>query len=802
MTEQNRQTPIGNHRLFLDRYAQKDESGEIRKGDTVVFSTGNPRRDYGTVVSAGNNITVRTEDRTVTVPKELVEKPVETSIPEMMQRVAESASIQEKTKDREIWARRFRWLLGNFRFIPSGRILAGAGTSSPITYFNGHILPSPGDSRISIVQRLEDIAEIMSRDGEAGMNISSIRPKSASVRKIKGSSSGSVSWSGLYSFAVGLIGQGRQGRGTLKLTLDDWHPDIMEFIEAKRDPSRLPNIRLAVNISDRFMEALSKNGSWTTVFPDTTDPAYDSEWNGDIEKWRKKHKVNTYRTYKAWEIWNALVHTVLDCGEPDILFGGTCNRMSNTSYCNTVRCTNPFGELSFPDWSTCCLGTINIPAFLNEEGKIDRKMLSKAVHYAVRFLDDMIDETPYFLENNRYHQHSERRIGIGVTGLAELFLKRNIRYGSKESLTISEKIFKLVATEAYLASSELAKEKGSFPLFAAKGFLSGGFVKNLPEKVRTAIASNGIRNASLLSQAPTGLTSQLACTSQGIEPYSCFETKGKQGIEAVPEYERWRSENHGEKMPEWFVTSRDIPLQEQASVVALIQKWTDASVAKTFQIEGSEPEKLALFIIEMYRQGLKSLSFAASPQTRQKAEAKEPEADNPAKARIAELEGMNQELSRQIETYKDTNLKLAKIINSNISKSAGENPIKARTRSDVMHGITIRKETPAGVAYITLNEDEYNEVFEVFATMGKASGDVISDAQGLCRLVSLILRMPSPYTPDERARAVIEQLKGIGPTSVSGNGMASSLPDGIAYALESFLAGKDARAGKREDEGV
>ena len=811
------------YRIFFDRYALKDtEDKDFHEGDFVAESKNPGQREIGTIIEIGNKIKIRTESgREISADPSRVEKILESNEEQMFNRIAAGIAAQEKYENREIWTRRFKWLLSDFRFVPGGRVLAGAGTSQNLTYFNYYVLPSPGDSRISIVQRLSDIAEVISRGGGVGLNISSIRPKSSYVKGVDAKTSGAVSWAGLYSFATGLLEQGSTRRGTLLLILDDWHPDIEEFVSGRRDIPRLSNANISVNLSDEFMEAVKQDLEWTTVFPDTAHPSYNTEWNGDIAEWRNKgYTVKEHGRFRARKLWSMIVDSIWNCSEPGIFFGGTYNRMSNNQYCARIRGTNPYGEQGLPEWGSCNLGSINLPAFLeaDEEGnlRIDKKTLGKAVRYAVRFLDDVIEDTPYFFEENRKRQKNERPIGIGTMGLAELLAKLHIPYGSDKSIRLIDEMYKYIAIEAYTASAELAAEKGPFGRFSASGFLSGGFAATLPKKLRDMIAAHGIRNCTLLTQAPSGMTGTMIGTSSGIEPYPSIEWKRGSGSDSetgmFPGYAGWKKDNEGQPVPDWVVTKDNLSPEDHLRILVTIQKWIDTSISKSFEIPASfTKEQVSAFIIRMYDSGcknarlIKNKSEVQEPEEKPADTAEAPSGDSSPKDttdEVIRLKSILQEREQRIRTLQETNLSLAKLVNSNIAREAGEDPFKTRARSKIMKGITEKRETPVGTAYITVNKDENDDMFEVFATIGKVGSDVAADAEGICRLISLVLRMPSPYTADERAWAVIHQLRGIGSGNAMGTGRdrVMSLSDGIAKTMASVLESSPSKPKDDSDE--
>ncbi|WP_041866151.1 adenosylcobalamin-dependent ribonucleoside-diphosphate reductase [Sediminispirochaeta smaragdinae] len=752
-------------KIFLDRYALKDGSKKSLKVGDIVVVVSNPQtgqREIGSVTAMENGTVIVKLDTGEEVERSLehVDKPLETTPAQMIKRVASGIAMEETKEKREEWTERFRWLLEDWRFVPGGRILTGAGTDQNLTYYNCYVIPSPEDSRGGIIKTLGHMTEIMSRGGGVGINLTSLRPHHAYVKGVNGRSSGSVSWGALYSFVTGLIEQGGSRRGALMLILNVWHPDILEFISSKRQMGQITNANISVGITDDFMKAVKEDLDWELVFPDTNYPGYDKEWDGDFVAWKAAGKpVNVYRKVKAREIWNSIIESAWASAEPGIFFVDRYNAMSNSGYYARIQCTNPCGEQGLPSWGVCNLGAVNLSRFANGND-VDWDNLGRTVRYAVRFLDDVIDNTPYFFEANKEQQLSERRVGLGTMGLAELMIKLKIRYGSKESEAFLDKLYRFIAVEAYRSSSDTAKEKGSFPKFEAEPFLESGFMKGMPEEIRRKIAENGIRNVTLLTQAPTGTTGTMVGTSTGIEPYYFWEweRRGRMGsnIERVGVYDEWRKANpEAEQLPDYFVSAMDLSPEEHVKVQASIQRWVDSSISKTCNVPNQYSVEQTKQLYElMYDLGCKGGTI-----------------------------------------YRDGS-RDEQVLNLKKEEEKKENPvevkqIKPRVRPTMLHGVTYRKHTPIGTAYITVNADgaSMEEPFEVFINVAKVGSDVAADAEGLGRLISLILRMPSPLGPVERAKAVIAQLRSIGSGRQRGFGKnrVMSLPDAVAQALEEHI---------------
>ncbi|NLE16884.1 MAG: adenosylcobalamin-dependent ribonucleoside-diphosphate reductase [Spirochaetales bacterium] len=758
-------------KIFLDRYALKDVKKETLKVGDVVVAVSNPKtgqREIGVVteLKAADGITVKLDDGMVLhVKREDVDKPLEIEPAQMLARVAKGIASIEKQEVRTKWETEFNWLLEDWKFVPGGRILTGAGTDQNLTYFNCYVIPSPKDSRGGIIASLGQMTEIMSRGGGVGMNISSLRPRHSYVKGVNGRSSGSVSWGGLFSFVTGLIEQGGSRRGALMLILNVWHPDIVDFINSKREMGKITNANISVGITDDFMEAVRKDADWETYFPDTSDPAYNTEWDGDIAKWKANgHKVVVYQTQKAKKIWDAIVESAWASAEPGVFFIDRYNKMSNSWYYSTIQSTNPCGEQGLPPWGVCNLGSINLSRFV-EDKKVLYEDLGRAVRNAVRFLDNVIDDTPYFFEENKKQQLSERRIGLGTMGLADMLIKMELPYGSDESLAFIDELYKFICVEAYNESSDLAQEKGSFPYFDAEKLLESGFMLQMPQEVREKVRKQGLRNVTLLTQAPTGTTGTMVNTSTGIEPYYFWEWErtGRMGtnIERVKVYDDWVKDHPGQKKPSYFVSAMDLAPEGHVKVQAAIQRWVDSSISKT----GNTPKE---YTVEQTGK-LYELLY-----------------DLGCKGGTTYRDGSR---DTQVLTAKMEEPKVEKPV---VSRSTEPKP---RVRSTVLQGTTYRKATPIGTAYITVNCDGPNpsDIFEVFINVAKVGSDVAADAEGLGRLISLMLRMPSPLTPDQRAQAIIGQLSGIGSGRSMGFGKnrVMSLPDAVAQVLQQHIGSSD-----------
>lgn len=679
--------------------------------------------------------------------------PVEKTPEEMWKRVAKGISEVESKETRAVWRKKFYDVMKDFKFLPGGRIFAGAGTGYDVTYYNCFVIPSPKDSRDGILDNLKSMIEIMARGGGVGLNLSSLRPRGARVKKVNGFSSGPINWAELYSLATkDIVQQGGSRRGALMLMLHDWHPDVEEFITVKQDLTRINGANLSVCLSDAFMEAVKADGDWDLCYPDLDDPMYDEKWDGDMVGWKAiGGRVKVQKTIKASYLWNLICTAAWQSAEPGLHFLERSNKRSNTYYFEKLIATNPCGEQPLSAWAVCNLGAMNLVAYV-KNGKFDYDTFGKDVQIATRFLDDVIDSTYYFLEENEKCAKDIRRTGLGIMGLGDALIMMKLRYGAEESLPTIEKIFKTLRDNAYIASSDIAKEKGSFPKFDKDKYLEAFHVKALPKPIRERIAKNGIRNAVLLTIAPTGTTSLLAGTTSGIEPVYEFEfiRKSRLGTDKLyhPLYDAWRKEHPEETRPAYFVSANDLTPMDHAKVQAIAQGYIDSSISKTVNAPNKDTvEDVKELYMAAYDMGMKGITYM----------------------RDGSRQGVLQREEKKEEKKEEEVVKKSPILR----------------RPMVMRGLTYKTQTPLGDAFVTINSDDDNNPFEMFVTIGKSGSDVAAMADALGRIISLVLRLQSPIEPRERVRQVIAQLSGIGGVRSVGFGpnRVRSVPDAMAKVL-------------------
>jgi ribonucleoside-diphosphate reductase alpha chain len=675
---------------------------------------------------------------------------------QMWKRVAGGIAQTEKPSKRKYWTKKFLEAMTDFKFVPAGRILSGAGTKYQVTYFNCFVIPSPKDSRGGIVESLKQLIEIQSRSGGVGLNLSSLRPRGARVKKVNGTSSGPVTWAGLFSYAThDVVQQGGTRRGATMLMLWDWHPDIEEFITVKQDLTKINGANLSVCVSDAFMEAVKKDQNWDLIYPDLDDPRYDTKWTGDMDAWKKmKGKVKLYKTVKAKCLWDLICTAAWKSAEPGLHFLERSNKRSNTHYFETLIATNPCGEQPLGPWAVCNLGAMNLSAYV-KNGKFDYDNFGLDVKVAVRFLDNVIDQTYYFFKENEKSAKDIRRTGLGIMGIGDTLIKMKIRYGSKESMPVIKKIFETLRNSAYDESCDLAKEKGSFPKFNKTKYLKGYHIMSLPQTLQKKIAKTGIRNAVLLTIAPTGTTSLISGVSSGIEPVYefVFKRKDRTGEHMMyhPLYEEWKKANPNAEKPAYFVSANDLTPLEHAQVQAAAQEYIDSSISKTVNAPNSHTvDDVKNLYMAAYDLGLKGLAYMR--------------------------EGSREGVLERVDVKKEA---------QKVEETVKWQPKPVAPRPMSLSGTTYKIETPVGNAYITINHNENKEPFEIFMTIGKVGSDVAAMADALGRMITLNLRLSGGLSPRERIKQVVAQLIGIaGAGSVGfGKNRVRSLPDAMAKVL-------------------
>ena len=495
---------------------------------------------------------------------------LDTTVEDTWRRIARS--LAEVEAEPKVWEDRFYGALEDFKYLPAGRITAGAGTARSVTLFNCFVMGTIPDSMGGIFEMLKEAALTMQQGGGIGYDFSTIRPKGAGVKGVAADASGPLSFMDVWDAMCRTIMSAGSRRGAMMATMRCDHPDIEDFIGAKADAARLRMFNLSVLVTDDFMEAVKSDGSWDLVF------------DGKV-----------YRTVQARDLWNRVMRATYDYAEPGVIFIDRINQANNLSYVETIAATNPCGEQPLPPYGACLLGSINMARLVTDPfedaAALDVDALNDLVATAVRMMDNVVDASRFPLEAQRAEAHAKRRIGLGVTGLADALLMLGLRYGSDEAARQTEDWLHAIARAAYLASVQLAKEKGAFPLFDADKYLASGTMQMMDEDVRNAIREHGIRNALLTSIAPTGTISLYAGNvSSGIEPVFAYaytrkvlQKDGTRTEEEVVDYavQMWREKFGDRALPEYFVNAQTLAPLEHVKMQAAAQKWVDSSISKT-----------------------------------------------------------------------------------------------------------------------------------------------------------------------------------------------------------------------------
>jgi ribonucleoside-diphosphate reductase alpha chain len=678
-------------------------------------------------------------------------EPVETNPGHMWKRLARVIASVERPETTEEWERNFLWLLSDFRFVPGGRILHAIGNPNKVTALNCYVIPSPHDSLPGIYKTALELAETFKRGGGCGVDISSLRPKDSPAHNAARVSTGAVSFMELYSLTTGIIGQ--QGRrGALMMTISDSHPDVLDFCKIKRNRTAVRFANISVRVTDAFMRAVEQGDEWLLHYENPRDG------------------IEVKQTIQAKELWNELIVGARDWAEPGCLFWDTIRGYSSSDRYSgmEVVSTNPCAEEPLETYGDCCIGSINLAAFVNDShaqnAQLNIASLEKATRYAVRFLDNVLawNEERHPLRGQEAAALRGRRIGLGIMGLADMLCKLNLRYDGDTGIEFAEKTVEKIKFWAYDESANIAAEKSPFPVFNAAAHLENPFFKDFSPELIEKIERNGLRNVTLLTIPPTGSIAAMAGVTSGIEPIfdinyvrrseSLSESVFDVAHPLIAEY-RKISESHSEDpLPAYFITAHEISPEKRVLMQSVLQKHIDQAISSTINL----PRDTSLETVErIYRmaweQGLKGVTVY----------------------REGSREGI-------LLTEKQAKRQAVKIV-----------PAKVTPRPATLNGVTARERTPFGTAFVTINYANENprEPFEVFVRLGKAGSDLEADAEAIGRLLSLILRLPSPMTREERLREVIDQLEHIGGSRFSGFGpeRVRSMPDGIARVLSRWL---------------
>jgi ribonucleoside-diphosphate reductase alpha chain len=521
---------------------------------------------------------------------------IDRTIEDTWRRVA--TALAEPERDRALWSERFYEALTDFKFLPAGRVVAGAGSGRNVTLFNCFVMGAIDDDMGSIFAHLREAALTMQQGGGIGYDFSTLRPKGAPVKGVGADASGPLSFMDVWDAMCRTIMSAGYRRGAMMATMRCDHPDIEAFIEAKRQPGRLRMFNLSVLVTDAFMQAVKEGAPWELAFAGTT-----------------------YKVIPARELWDKIMRATYACAEPGVIFIDRINRLNNLYYAETISATNPCGEQPLPPYGACLLGSINLAVLVKEpftdQARLDMDELERLVPLAVRMMDNVVDVSRFPLEQQTQEAKAKRRIGLGVTGLADALILCGLRYGSAKAVATTERWMKAIERAAYLASAELAREKGAFPLFDKAKYLAGEKIKGLDADVRAAIAQNGIRNALLTSVAPTGTISIFADNvSSGLEPVFSFKytrnvlmPDGSRREEEVADhaYRLFRRlKGDGTPLPDYFVDAQQLAPADHVVMQAAVQKYIDSSISKTINVPADFPfEPFKDVYLQAYELGCK-----------------------------------------------------------------------------------------------------------------------------------------------------------------------------------------------------
>lgn len=526
----------------------------------------------------------------------------ESDVTQTWHRVASAVASGER--DPEKWQKRFFDILSGFLFLPGGRILAGAGTGKRVTLFNCFVAGPIRDSIQGILDSLKETAVTMHQGGGIGCDFSNLRPSGAPAIRTGSMASGPLPFMHIWDSLCEALLTTSTRRGAMMGTLRCDHPDVEAFIAEKYDQKALNNFNLSVLVTDAFMQAVADDAEWDLVYPASSEP-----------------ESRVYRTVYARELWQLIVRAAHETAEPGVLFIDNINRDNNLYYCETISATNPCGEIPLPPYGACNLGSVNLTALVSAPYSLkphfDWEKLRDTVYVAVRFLDNVIDVSRFPLDEQENQARNSRRIGIGMTGLADLLAMLGLDYDSDDGRAFAQEIMQSIRDAAYDASVDLARERGPFPLFDRDKYLDAPFVQRLSEQVLAGIAKYGIRNSHLLAIAPTGTISLLAGNvSSGIEPIYALET-----IREVRDrdlqmqrlkvrdyaYEQWRKSGaRKDDLPNSLVTADKLPANAHVAMQACLQPYVDNAISKTVNLapDASLDDVDAVFSA-VYSSGLK-----------------------------------------------------------------------------------------------------------------------------------------------------------------------------------------------------
>ena len=554
----------------------------------------------------------------------------EETVRDSWRRVAAALAVPEQ--DNALWQDKFYSILDGFRFLPAGRILAGSGTGRHVTLFNCFVMGTIEDSMEGIFTALKEGAMTMQQGGGVGYDFSTLRPAGAEATSVGAVASGPVSFMRIWDAMCATLLSTGSRRGAMMATLRCDHPDIEEFIRAKHDPDNLRHFNLSVLVSDDFMQAVVKDDDWPLVFP-LGKHAMPGKQEIIKRSWPGHEGVvscRVYRRVRARELWQSIMRATYEYAEPGVLFIDRINADNNLAYCETLRATNPCGEVPLPAYGACDLGSINLTRFVDrpftDHAAPDFTAIEETVAIAVRLLDNVIDVSHYPLSAQERQARDKRRIGLGITGLADMFMMLGLHYASTEARELAAEIMRRICHAAYRTSVDIAVEKGGFPALQRDDYLRSGFIRSLPDDIRAAIKRDGIRNSHLIAIAPTGTISLLANNiSSGLEPV--FAARYQRRVQTAQQNfddcelvdyaaQYWQQlGNEGE--PHTLVDARSLEPEQHLAMQAALQPYVDSAISKTINVpEHYSFAQFESLYLKAYEYGLKGCTtFRPNPVT-------------------------------------------------------------------------------------------------------------------------------------------------------------------------------------------
>lgn len=529
--------------------------------------------------------------------KDRLGEPIDLTVNETWWRIARALAEPEGFES-EVWAGRFYQILSDFKFLPAGRIVAGAGAGRNVTLSNCYVMGTIPDSMDGIFTHLKEAALTMQAGGGIGYDFSPIRPKGSEVKGVSADASGPLTFLDVWDAMCRTVMSAGSRRGAMMATMDCSHPDIEAFIDAKRDPNRLRMFNLSVLISDDFMKAVENDGDWhlchkSPPFKPASTPDGRTEVAG---------RGHVYRTIKARDLWDKITRSTYDYAEPGVIFIDRINRLHNLWYIDDIRATNPCGEKAMGPYDSCLLGSINLAMFVKDpytkNAQLDGEGIAETVTTAIRMMDNVIEVNYFPLPQQEAKARQTRQLGLGVTGLADMLLMLGIKYGSNTAVLHASDVMEKITRAAYATSIQLAVEKGKFPDFRAEQYapVLGGesFISVvLPDKMQKLIREKGIRNSLLISIAPTGTISLYAGNvSSGIEPIfapsymrKVLQPDGSKTEELVEDFaiKVWHDLGH-EGLPPNYIDAQSLTPEDHIRMQAAVQYWVDSSISKTTNV--------------------------------------------------------------------------------------------------------------------------------------------------------------------------------------------------------------------------